>query len=219
MYGTRAAADGWQQEYSGFMKHIVFIQGEASPCMFVHENQGIACSVHGDDFTSTGPKVGLDWLEAQLEGKYELRKGCRLGSGPDDAAELTVLNQALRYTSDGFEYEADPRQAEKLLEGLGLDDNCNKAATSGLKPLTEQLVVSQGRDIASVGPHGVQRFCREGELSVSRSYRLAVLRQRDLQVYELPDRHVDDGHQEDGSVSAGTQAPRIHLSMADGGRD
>ena len=66
MYGTRAAADGWQQEYSGFMKHIGFIQGEASPCIFVHESRGIACSVHGDDFTSTGPKVGLDWFEAQL---------------------------------------------------------------------------------------------------------------------------------------------------------
>ena len=140
MYGTRAAADGWQQEYSGFMKHIGFVQGEASPCIFVHENRGIACSVHGDDFTSTGPKVGLDWLEAQLEGKYELRKGGRLGPGPDDATELTVLNRVLRCIQDGFEYEADLRQAEKLLEGLGLDDNCNKAATPGLKPLTEQLV-------------------------------------------------------------------------------
>ena len=69
-----------------------------------------------------------------------MRKGGRLGPGPDDATELTVLNRVLRYTQDGFEYEADPRQAEKLLEGLGLDDNCNKAATPGLKPLTEQLV-------------------------------------------------------------------------------
>ena len=69
MYGTRAAADGWQQEYSNFMKKIGFLQGEASPCIFVHPSRGLACSVHGDDFTSTGPKVELDWLEAQLEGK------------------------------------------------------------------------------------------------------------------------------------------------------
>jgi len=69
MYGTRAAADGWQQEYSSFMKKIGFLQGEASPCIFVHPSRGLACSVHGDDFTSTGPKVELDWLEGQLEGK------------------------------------------------------------------------------------------------------------------------------------------------------
>ena len=36
MYGTRAAADGWQQEYSGFMKSIGFKQGVASPCIFRH---------------------------------------------------------------------------------------------------------------------------------------------------------------------------------------
>ena len=131
MYGTRAAADGWQQEYSSFMKRIGFTQGEASPCIFVHESRGIACSVHGDDFTSTGPKIELDWLEAQLKGKYELREGGRLGPEPDDAKELTVLNRLLRYTPEGFEYEAAPRQAEKLLERYKLDGNCNGAATPG----------------------------------------------------------------------------------------
>ena len=54
MYGTRAAADGWQQECSGYMKNICFVQGMASPCIFVHPMRGIACSVHGDDFTSMG---------------------------------------------------------------------------------------------------------------------------------------------------------------------
>ena len=33
MYGTRAAADGWQQEYSGFLRSIGFKQGEACPCL------------------------------------------------------------------------------------------------------------------------------------------------------------------------------------------
>ena len=139
MYGTRAAADGWQQEYSGFMRKVGFEQGEASPCIFVHKSRGIAVSVHGDDFTSTGPKDELDWLEGQLESRYELRKGPRLGPGVDDAKELTVLNRVLRYTPQGFEYEADPRQAEKLLEGLRLDDGCNSVAQPGSKPLLEQL--------------------------------------------------------------------------------
>ena len=54
MYGTRAAADGWQHEYSGYVKIIGFVQGTASLCIFVHEAQSIACSVHGDGFTSAG---------------------------------------------------------------------------------------------------------------------------------------------------------------------
>ena len=60
MYGTRAAADGWQQEYSSYMKSLGFAQGVASPCIFVHGARGIATSVHGDDFTSTGAKIELD---------------------------------------------------------------------------------------------------------------------------------------------------------------
>ena len=139
MYGTRAAADGWQQEYSGFLKSIGFAQGEACPCLFVHKGRGIASSVHGDDFTTTGPKAELDWFEKQLEGKYELRKGGRLGPGESDEKEILVLNRAIRWTEAGLEYEADPRQAERLLENLGLAGDCKSTATPGIKPLLEQL--------------------------------------------------------------------------------
>ena len=75
MYGTRAAADGWQQEYAGFLVSIGFRQGEAYPCVFVHVERGLATSVHGDDFTTTGPECELDWFEDKIEAKYELKKG------------------------------------------------------------------------------------------------------------------------------------------------
>ena len=39
----------------------------------------------------------------------------------------------------GGEYEADPRQGEKLLEGLGLDSGCKSTATPGLKPAIDKL--------------------------------------------------------------------------------
>ncbi|MDE0779072.1 MAG: hypothetical protein OSB43_22550, partial [Nocardioides sp.] len=140
MYGTRAAADGWQQEYSGFLKSVGFIQGTASPCIFVHSTRNLSTSVHGDDFTSVGPKLELDWLESALEGKYELRKGGRLGPGRSDSKEILVLNRAIRWTPNGLEYEADPRQQERFLEGLSLGAaDCRSAATPGLKALVEQL--------------------------------------------------------------------------------
>ena len=60
MYGTRAAADGWQPEDSGYVKSIWFVRGTASPCIFVHEARNIARSVHGHDFTSIGEKCELD---------------------------------------------------------------------------------------------------------------------------------------------------------------
>ena len=66
------------------------------PCLFVHEARNTATSVHGDDFTSAGPRVELDWLESQLEGEYELRKGGLLAPGDQDAKEILVLNRAIR---------------------------------------------------------------------------------------------------------------------------
>ena len=112
------------------MKKIGFSRAEVSPCIFVHKNRGIACSIHGDDFTSMGAKVELDWVEGKLEGKYELRKGGQLGPGADDAKELTVLNRVLRYTEQGF-CRADP-----ALLGVGL--------TCGVGPKACEFCVESG---------------------------------------------------------------------------
>ena len=76
MFGTRAAADGWQEEYSTFLVSIGFRQGEASANVF------ITTSVHGDDFTSSGPSDNLDWLEASITAKYECTISPRMGPGP-----------------------------------------------------------------------------------------------------------------------------------------
>ena len=66
MYGTRGAADGWQQEYSSTMvKVLKFRQGLATPCAFYHPSRQLVCCVHGDDFTTSGPKHQLDWFERE----------------------------------------------------------------------------------------------------------------------------------------------------------
>ena len=72
-------------------------------------------SVHGDDFTSSGPADPLDWLEASIADKYEITTEPRLGPGPTDAKEGRVLNRIIRCCEDHFEYEADPRQVERFV--------------------------------------------------------------------------------------------------------
>ena len=44
-----------------------FVKGEASSCVFRHRERDIVTSVYGDDFTTTGTKVNLDWFKAKLE--------------------------------------------------------------------------------------------------------------------------------------------------------
>ena len=52
---------------------------------------------------------------------------------------MTVLSRVIRWTDDDIGYEADPRQCERLLEGLGLDNGRISTATLGLKALVDQL--------------------------------------------------------------------------------
>ena len=106
MYGTRRAADGWQSEYSSALIDLGFKQGTSSACVFVHSERHIMVSVHGDDFTCSGSKPQLEWLEAGLRSKYELTVGARLGPGKNDDHEGLVLNRAVRWTNQGLEYEA-----------------------------------------------------------------------------------------------------------------
>ena len=75
MYGTRRAAEGWQDECSSTLVDLGFTQGSASACVFCHLEQDIVVSVHGDDFTAAGPKISLDWYEGEMETRYELTKG------------------------------------------------------------------------------------------------------------------------------------------------
>ncbi len=132
MYGTRAAADGWREEYSCFLvSKLGFAQGTASPCLFRHPARQIALSVHGDDFTAAGSKRDLDWYEAAMKEHYELNLQPRLGPG-DDAKEAVILNRIIRWTEEGVEMEADPRQAGKLIGECGME-GVNSVATPGVR--------------------------------------------------------------------------------------
>ncbi len=133
MYGTRAAADGWQEEYSSFMVETLgFTQGKSSPCVFRHPSRQLITSVHGDDFTTAGAKDDLDWYEKEMLKHYECTVQPRIGPGEKDAKEAVVLNRIVRWTASGVEYEADPRQAEKLVAECGLV-GANTVATPGVR--------------------------------------------------------------------------------------
>ena len=55
-----------------------------------------------------------------------------------DDKEATCLNRVIRWCDDGLEYEADPRQAEKLVEQLEFV-GAKSCVTPGVKPLPEQF--------------------------------------------------------------------------------
>ena len=73
LYGTRDAAQNWAKEYTGTLLKQGFEQGRASPCNFKHVGKRISMTVHGDDFTATGPQNSLIWLENVMKAAYDIK--------------------------------------------------------------------------------------------------------------------------------------------------
>ena len=141
MYGTRPAADGWHSEFSDTLEDMGMVRGISSACVFRHPDRGLMCSVHGDDFTTVGPKKHLDWFKSEFMKRYEFKEAARLGPGPNDDKEGRVLNRVVRWTASGLTYEADPRQSEKLIRELGMEGS--KAVST---PVTKRTVEEVSRD-------------------------------------------------------------------------
>ncbi len=53
-------------------------------------------SVHGDDFTTAGPKFSLDAFVEEFCKKFALKEAARPGPAPEDDKEARVLNRAVR---------------------------------------------------------------------------------------------------------------------------
>ena len=86
-----------------------FQQGLSCPNVFQHKAKGIHTSVHGDDFTSEGGKIALDWFESEVAKHYEITVSPRLGPGPEDAKEGSCLNRIIRWCDGRFELLCLPR--------------------------------------------------------------------------------------------------------------
>ena len=129
LYGTRDAAQNWSKEYTAFLEGIGFVKGGASPCNFVHEARELYLSCHGDDFTTTGPKSGVEWLEKQFRGRYEI-KVKTIGYAKDLEKEARILNRTIRFAEDAVEYEPDRRHADLIIREF-FPQGAKPAATPG----------------------------------------------------------------------------------------
>lgn len=143
MHGTKKAADGWHGEHSGALADLGCTAGIARACVFRHPSRGVACSVHGDDLTTEGPENQLDWFVGELRKKYEPKGRARLRPGKDDDKEARIVNRLVRWTEEGIEHEADPRQAERLVRDLNLS-GCKSVCSPGVKPTGEQVEADVG---------------------------------------------------------------------------
>ena len=129
MYGTRSAAAAWQERVTEVLVKNGYEKGRANPCVFYNKSRNLRTLIHGDDFFSSGPREELQWLDRKLKDNFELKTN-RISMEPGEEREMKMLNQIVRMTKDGIEYEADPRHGELVVKMLGLED-ANGVVTPG----------------------------------------------------------------------------------------
>ena len=88
--------------------------------MYQHESRKIRCLVHGDDFVSVGSPESLKWMKAKLSARFEIKTTTVGPYGEDgEVKEARILNRIIRVTDQGWEYEADQRHADPIIQETG----------------------------------------------------------------------------------------------------
>ena len=117
LYGTRDAAQLWQECLAEHLHSIGFKRGKSNPCVYFHRARGIRVLVHGDDYASAGLLGDLRWMQRELENRFEMKTTIVGHANEKDVvAEGKILNRIVRATSCGWEYECDQRHVEVLIE-------------------------------------------------------------------------------------------------------
>ena len=130
MYGTRDAASSWEACYTELMIEGGFTQGKFTPCVFRKGN--VIVTVHGDDFTVTGPDVEMLQTEKMIKAKFDVKVQSLNPS--QVGAEMIILNRRVLVTDDGYLYEPDGKHTQKVLKELNLkEDNSKGSGITGAK--------------------------------------------------------------------------------------
>ena len=71
-------------------------------------------------------------MEGEIGKEYEITIAPRMGPGPGDVKEGRALNRVIKWHPDRITYEADPRQAERLVHECGMQ-GAKPVGTAGAK--------------------------------------------------------------------------------------
>ena len=139
LYGTRDASANWQEEVIKCMREWGFEVSRFNSCMFQHKTREIRCLVHGDDFVSVGQPEELKWMKTKLSQRFEI-KTSMVGMNAQDGEirEARILNRVIRVTPQGWEYEADQRHADLIIQETGASDKSTLSHPGGDKKVLEE---------------------------------------------------------------------------------
>ena len=98
-----------------------FKRGKYNPCTYYNKTRGVRALVHGDDFVAVASRKDNEWFKTELQKIFEV-KTQMMGNGSQEEKEGKILNRIVRVRENGWEYEANQRHAEIIIEELKLQE-------------------------------------------------------------------------------------------------
>ena len=76
LYGSRDAAQNWEEELATTFSNLKLTRGSACSCVWrgYIKGEDIVATVHGDDITIGGERSAVEFLIKMISTKYELKK-------------------------------------------------------------------------------------------------------------------------------------------------
>ena len=99
-------------------------------CTYYHEEFDICLTLHGDDFMSVSSIAAQEWLDKHLAHHFDVKLVGRLGLGCQ--TEGRFLKRLIRWSPDGYTWQANPKQITGLIHTLNVD-TCKSTPSPGTK--------------------------------------------------------------------------------------
>ena len=98
LYGTRDAAQNWEEELAATLSSLKLTRGSACSCVWRGhiKEEDIVSTVHGDDITIGGERSAVEFLIRMTSKKFESKKQV-FGEDPD----LEKSGKMLKETRQG----------------------------------------------------------------------------------------------------------------------
>ena len=96
LYGTRDAAQNWEEELATTLSSLKLTRGSACSCVWRGHIKGehIVATVDGDDITSGGERSAVEFLIRMISKKYEIKKHV-IGEDLDLEKNGRILNRLI----------------------------------------------------------------------------------------------------------------------------
>ena len=108
-----------------------------NPCLYMHPGREMMCLVHGDDFVCVGGSTNLTWFKSQLAERFEIKTKL-MGLKAGESREERILNRVIRVTPEEWEYEADQRHADLIIQESGAKASARSPIQAAIRELLKK---------------------------------------------------------------------------------